>query len=100
LEQQAEIIFVASAWLEALSSADRTRSLPDPILQRPAGRRGMTPSAKIFAMRDIKGKGFVVPSDIIRVHVDWVIPPEASWDVSGYLLVVDESQDLISTKRE
>ncbi|KAJ5453461.1 aconitase family protein [Penicillium daleae] len=78
-EQEAEIMFLSSAWLEALNSVDRAASLPDPILQRPVGRRGMTLSEKIFAMHDLTNKGFVVPGELIRVHVDWVIASEASW---------------------
>ena len=44
-EQEAEIMFLSSAWLEALNSAGRATALPDPILQRPVGRRGLTLSA-------------------------------------------------------
>jgi hypothetical protein len=84
-EQEAEIMFLSSAWLEALNSVDRAASLPDPILQRPVGRRGMTLSEKIFAMHDLTNKGFVVPGELIRVHVDWVIASEASWAVSKNL---------------
>lgn len=82
-EQESEIMFLSSAWLEALNSADRAKSLPDPMAQRPVGRRGMTLSEKIFTMHDMENKGFVVPGELIRVHVDWVIASEASWAVSA-----------------
>jgi hypothetical protein len=45
----------------------------------------MTLSEKIFAMHDLTNKGFVVPGELIRVHVDWVIASEASWAVSKNL---------------
>ncbi|OJJ47108.1 hypothetical protein ASPZODRAFT_95818 [Penicilliopsis zonata CBS 506.65] len=78
-EQESEILFLVSAWLEALNSADRAESVPPPLLTRPAGRRGMTVSEKIFAMHDVDQKGWVAPSELIRVRVDWVIASEASW---------------------
>lgn len=81
-EQEAEILFLVSAWLEALNSADRAKALPEPLLNRPGSRRGMTLSEKIFAMHDKGGKGFVIPGELIRVHVDWVIASEASWAAS------------------
>jgi hypothetical protein len=79
--EEAEIIFLSSAWLEALNSADRAKSKPEPLSSRPAGRRGMTLSEKIFAMHDVAQKGFVKVGDLIRVDVDWVIASEASWAV-------------------
>jgi hypothetical protein len=42
----------------------------------------MTISEKIFATHDMVHKGFVVPGELVRVHVDWVIASEASWAVS------------------
>lgn len=84
-EQESEIIFLASAWLEALNSADRAQLLQKPLNHRPNGRRGMTLSEKIFAMHDIKQKGFVAPGELIRIHVDWVIASEASWAVRSLL---------------
>lgn len=81
-EQQSEILFLLSAWLESLNSADRARARPRPLACRPPGRRGMTLSEKIFAMHDIDQKGYVEPGQMIRVDVDWVIASEASWAVS------------------
>lgn len=80
-EQESEILFLSSAWLEALNSADRAKSLPVLLAHRPDIRRGMTLSEKIFAMHDITRKGFVVPGELIRVDVDWVIASEVSWAV-------------------
>jgi hypothetical protein len=80
-EEEAEILFLISAWLEALNSADRAKAKPEPLPIRPAGRRGMTLSEKIFAMHDVAPKGFVKVGDLIRVDVDWVIASEASWAV-------------------
>ncbi|GAT21798.1 aconitase family protein [Aspergillus luchuensis] len=78
-EQEAEITFLVTAWLEALNSADRARAPPVPLAVRPPGRRGMTLSEKIFALHDIDRKGSVAPGELIRVDVDWVIASEASW---------------------
>lgn len=81
IEQESEILFLVSAWLEALNSADHAKDLPSPLPHRPANRRGMTLSEKIFAMHDMEHKGFVTPGELIRIHVDWVIASEASWAV-------------------
>ncbi|PCG89472.1 Aconitase/3-isopropylmalate dehydratase large subunit, alpha/beta/alpha, subdomain 1/3 [Penicillium occitanis (nom. inval.)] len=78
-DEEAEIIFLISAWLEALNSADRTKAKLEPLSFRPAGRRGMTLSEKIFAMHDVAQTGSVKVGDLIRVDVDWVIASEASW---------------------
>ncbi|KAJ9292671.1 hypothetical protein DTO271G3_8564 [Paecilomyces variotii] len=78
-DQESEILFLVSAWLEALNSADRAKSPPVPLSLRPPGRRGMTLSEKIFAFHDIDRKGSVAPGELIRVDVDWVIASEASW---------------------
>lgn len=80
-DKETEILFLLSAWLEALNSADRTKTKPEPLSFRPAGRRGMTLSEKIFAIHDVAQKGFVKVGDLIRVDVDWVIASEASWSV-------------------
>jgi len=81
-EQVSEILFLVSAWLEALNSADRAKASPSPLSHRPQGRRGMTLGEKILAMHDIDQKGSVTPGQLIRVDVDWVIASEASWAVS------------------
>ncbi|KAJ5184042.1 hypothetical protein N7492_001658 [Penicillium capsulatum] len=78
-EQDSEIMFLVSAWLESLNSADHAAELAEPLNFRPQGRRGMTLSEKIFAMHDMDQKGFVTPGELIRIHVDWVIASEASW---------------------
>ncbi|EED20765.1 aconitase family protein [Talaromyces stipitatus ATCC 10500] len=78
-DEEAEILFLVSAWLEALNSADRAKEKPEPLSSRPPGRRGMTLSEKVFAMHDVAQNGFVKVGDLIRVDVDWVIASEASW---------------------
>lgn len=90
-EQDAEIVFLVSAWLESLNSADRTKSRPAPLPSRPEGRRGMTLSEKIFALHDVNQTGFVSPGDLIRVDVDWVIASEASWRV-GFPIIYAEDE--------
>jgi hypothetical protein len=81
-QDSAEIIFLISAHLEALNSADRAGVRLQPLLYRPPGRRGMTLSEKIFAAHDIERNGQVKPGDIIRVDVDWIMASELSWRVS------------------
>ncbi|KAH2019409.1 hypothetical protein KXV45_003933 [Aspergillus fumigatus] len=78
-QQESEVLFLVSAWLEALNSEDRARSMPAPVASRPPGRRGMTLSEKIFAWHEVAYRGWVAPGDLIRVDVDWVIASEASW---------------------
>ncbi|RAQ56735.1 aconitase family protein [Aspergillus flavus] len=78
-EQDLEVLFLVSAWWEALNSADRAKAFPTPLRTRPEGRRGMTLSEKIFSLHDIDQRGSVAPGDLIRVDVDWVIASEASW---------------------
>ncbi|RHZ50431.1 hypothetical protein CDV55_101302 [Aspergillus turcosus] len=79
VQQESEVLFLVSAWLEALNSADRSRSMLAPQPSRPPGRRGMTLSEKVFALHDVAHRGWVAPGDLIRVDVDWVIASEASW---------------------
>ena len=71
--------FLVTAWLEALNSNDRAKSPPQPLLDPPAGRRGMTIFEKILAMHDVDRCGPVKPGDIVTVDVDRVIASEASW---------------------
>ncbi|KAB8219810.1 hypothetical protein BDV33DRAFT_231385 [Aspergillus novoparasiticus] len=78
-EQESEILFLVSAWWEALNSADRAKAFPAPLRTRPGDRRGMTLSEKIFSLHDIDQRGSVAPGNLIRVDVDWVIASEASW---------------------
>jgi hypothetical protein len=84
-QQEAEVLFLVSAWLEALNSADRSKSVPKPLPSRPEGRRGMTLSEKIFAAHDIEQNGFVTPGDVVRVSVDWIMASELSWGVSLFI---------------
>ncbi|CAH0043799.1 unnamed protein product [Clonostachys solani] len=78
-DETAEVIFFASAYLEALNSVDRSREPTAPLSCRPTGRRGMTLSEKIFASHDVERNGEVKPGDVIRVDIDWVIASELSW---------------------
>lgn len=79
--QEADIVFLLSAFLKALENAERARSKPQCLRVRPTGRRGMTMSEKIFAMHDVSRRGYVKPGDIIQVDVDWVLASELSWQV-------------------
>jgi hypothetical protein len=77
--QRREVIFLISAWLEALNSADRSATPLTPLSSRPTGRRGMTLTEKIFAMHDVSRKGHVAPGMTISVSVDWILASDASW---------------------
>lgn len=81
-DQEAEVLFLCSAYLEAVKSAARTQLGPAVQGFRPQGRRGMTMTEKILAMHDVSRRGFVRPGDLIQVDVDWVIASELSWKVS------------------
>jgi hypothetical protein len=80
-KNEIDVLFLCSAWLEALNSADRAKKPVAPLTSRPVTRRGMTMTEKIFAMHDTSKKGFVKPGDIIQVDVDWVLASELSWTV-------------------
>jgi hypothetical protein len=78
-EEGAEILFLVSAYLQALNSVERSKK-PAPLLkERPAGRRGMTLSEKIFAAHDIERRGWVQAGDVVVVEVDWIMASELSW---------------------
>jgi hypothetical protein len=76
-----EVLFLVSAYIEALNSQDRYATTLEPLDARPQGRRGMTVTEKIFAAHDLERAGKVKPGDVIRVDVDWVIASELSWGV-------------------
>jgi hypothetical protein len=77
--EEASVLFLVSAWLESLNSADRAKSPPKPLPSRPAGRRGMTLSEKILAAHDVERRGVLKPGDMVRVDIDWVMASELSW---------------------
>ncbi|KAF2098861.1 aconitase family protein [Rhizodiscina lignyota] len=78
-KDESEVLFLVSAYLEALNSQDRYETAVPPLDSRPPGRRGMTVTEKIFAAHDVERKGEVKPGDVIRVDVDWVIASDISW---------------------
>ncbi len=79
--QEADVVFLCSAFIEAVKSEERARSKPQPLRHRPQGRRGMTMAEKIFAAHDVSPRGYVRPGDIIQVDVDWILASELSWQV-------------------
>lgn len=79
--EEAEVLFLVSAWLEALNSADRSKAPAKLLPSRPEGRRPMTLTEKIFAAHDIEKTGSVKPGDVVRVNVDWIMASELSWSV-------------------
>ncbi|KAK6205777.1 hypothetical protein LQW54_008261 [Pestalotiopsis sp. IQ-011] len=79
-----ELLFLCSAWLEALSSADRATRIRTPISTKPPGRPPMNVTEKIFAMHDVESKGWVETGSVIRVAVDWIMASELSWHSRNY----------------
>lgn len=86
--EEAEILFLISANLEALNFHDCQTTPVQPLTQRPPGRRGMTLVEKIFAAHDVERRGEVRPGDVINLDVDWIIASELSW--SGIEATYDE----------
>ena len=81
-KQENDVVFLCSAYLEAVKSEARAQSAPQPLLSRPAGRPGMTMSEKIFAAHDTSRRGWVKAGDVVQVDVDWVMASELSHAVS------------------
>lgn len=80
-EDEEEVLFLCSAYLEALNAAARAKAAPTLLTARPVGRRGMTMTEKIFAMHDISRRGSIMPGDVVQVDVDWILASELSWKV-------------------
>lgn len=77
--EQREVLFLCEAWLESLNATERQKQRATPLRGRPAGRRGMTLTEKLFAMHDVQPQGSVRPGQVIRVAVDWIMASELSW---------------------
>ncbi|KAG7038209.1 aconitase family protein [Colletotrichum scovillei] len=88
---RSELILLTSAWLESLNSNDRRGGPIVPLVSRPAGRRPMNVTEKIFALHDVTRTGWVRTGDTIRVSVDWIMASEASWH--GMLQVYNKLGD-------
>jgi hypothetical protein len=81
-EMEAQVLFLLSSFLEAVTSAARSRHAPKPLRERPHGRKSMTMAEKIFAAHDISRKGWVKAGEVIQVDVDWILASELAWGVS------------------
>ena len=82
--QSAEkIISSVDAWLASLNAAERTRRLPLALTEKPAGRRPMTLSQKIFAHHAIGAPSAdeLKIGDVVRFTCDWVMASELSYVV-------------------
>ncbi|KAK6373587.1 hypothetical protein LTS17_008079 [Exophiala oligosperma] len=77
--QEDDVLFLCSAFIEAVKSAERARSKPQPLRHRPKGRRPMTMAEKVFAAHEVSQRGYVKPGDVIQVDVDWILASELSW---------------------
>nr|QIW91870.1 HtyD [Phialomyces arenicola] len=76
-----DLEFLIEAWLEALNSAESSRSLPAPLPVKAINTWPMTLAEKILAHH-----AFSLPSshglkvgELVRVSVDWIIASELSW---------------------
>ncbi|KAI1104079.1 aconitase iron-sulfur domain-containing protein [Jackrogersella minutella] len=79
-DEVSELLFLSSAWLESLNSADRVkRNEPNFAATKPSGVPPMNITEKIFAMHDIEQKGFVQAGQTVQIFVDWVMASEISW---------------------
>lgn len=76
------VLRIGSVGLESLNSAERCGGPIVPLVNRPAGRRPMNLTEKIFALHDVNLPGWVRTGDTIRISVDWVMASEATWHVS------------------
>ena len=94
-KDEAQVLFLLSAWLESLNSADRSKAPIKMLTSRPNGRRGMTLTEKIFASHDSERRGELKPGDMVRVDVDWVMASELSWSVSRLLKGTSNVTDLL-----
>ena len=70
-----------------MNSADRSKPRLAPAKTKPADRRPMNVTEKIFALHEAEGKGSVKPGEMIRVGVDWIMASDCSWHVSSALLL-------------
>jgi hypothetical protein len=91
-KEESQVLFLISAWLESLNSADRSKRRVKLLTSRPEGRRSMTLSEKIFATHDIQRRGELKPGDMVRVDVDWVMASEISWSVRSCFHNFDDSK--------
>lgn len=59
--------------------------MPEPLAQKPEGRRGIALSEKVFASHDVERRGVLKPGDMVRVDVDFIMASELSWGVLYFL---------------
>ena len=81
--QQAEILFLVEAWLEAINSKEQARDFLSYQSSPTKGTRPMTLAQKIFAQHvvgDNPDSGLTA-GDVVRVGIDWVLASELSWQV-------------------
>ncbi|KAJ1940725.1 hypothetical protein FBU59_003723, partial [Linderina macrospora] len=74
------VVRAVTSYAEGLNVEDRAVARPL-LLERPAGRRGMTLCEKIIAHHAIglTAPGDVKPGDMVCVGVDWTIASEITW---------------------
>lgn len=79
------LAFWVEAWLQSLSSAEKSRQLLRPLSTRPVQRRGMTLTEKILAHHSVDpiASNGLTAGDFVRVAIDWVAASEISYFVSA-----------------
>lgn len=82
-EQQSEALFLVEAWLETITSREKSLNYLSCRTSAAPGVRPMTAAQKIFAQHVIgeKPKHGLAVGDVVRVGVDWIISSELSWGV-------------------
>ncbi|KAJ5610280.1 aconitase family protein [Penicillium lagena] len=75
------LAFWVEAWLQSLSSAEKSRQLLRPLSTRPVQRRGMTLTEKILAHHSVDpiASNGLTAGDFVRVTIDWVAASEISY---------------------
>lgn len=84
---EAEILFLLTAWLESLNSQEKHDiTLPLPAQRRSPVARPMTFTEKVLAHHALTGTSSegVRAGDVLMISIDWVITSEAGWFV-GFL---------------
>lgn len=88
--------------LESLNSAERCGKPLELLETKPAARRPMNVTEKIFALHDVTHQGSVSTGDTIRVSVDWIMASEASWHVRrhhSWLLLFPQASSSATKRR-
>lgn len=100
--QQAEVIFLVEAWLEAINSKERAKDFLTYRSKPAEGTKPMTLTQKIFAQHVVgeKPASGLASGDVVRVGVDWILASELSWAVGRRLqLLAAACREILTSPR-